>query len=451
MKKFKQIPNESIEYFDRGAFELLEVIEVNTNSANTDSEKYEEKPVASVLEMNAIELNGPINNLIESKGDMIRAVRGKKTIGFSHEKGVLFSKFIRNVYKIHQIKSRVSESFVKQLTFDWLIEVKEKGQAQSNFSSHLLSAIEESAVEHKIFYHVVCLLINKPFAIGNVEFGFFTKEYFKYFIEKSKIDNPNEDQKSQQDLFDKYPGRCYAMAHVRAENEKAKDIAFQSCGRAIDVLKICSPTLLAPQFECTFEIDKRLTRNTETEILVETIKEDREISFTLYGAGQPFSLTDDEMIQFKIRGLDVFNEFLLGLDSVHTELQKIILIAIQRLASSLTHKDLHQRIAEICSILESLLLLNDSGSMTEMVCRYFCRLVHSEPEVRKELDRIYKEFYGIRSSWIHHAKRNSIDLPKLAYLQYCTQKLLQVLITKSKTHTIKETILSEIDDALYRA
>ena len=446
MKTNQLISPEAIKYFDKEAFELVSLMDVVTNPKKIDQE-----PLASMAEANAIEWSGPIENFIESHGDMIRSIMGNKMIGFSHATGERFSKFVDNIQKTPQIRARVSKSFVKDLTFKWLVNTKEKGQAPSDFSSHLLTSIEEATNEYKIFYHVVCLFLNTPFSLGNVQFGFFTKEYFKVFADEWKANHLDNDVNAYEQLWEKYPGRCYAMMHVKAENERAKDIAFKYCSRAIDVLKICSPTLNVPQFECTFEIDKRLTRNTETEILVETVKNNRGLSVSLYGAGHPFSLTDGEMTQFKLRGLDVFDSFLQEFETDPTELKKMIVIAIERLASSFVLKDLHQRVAEICSILESLLLLNDSGSMTEIVCRYFRHLVHSEPDRRKELDKIYKKLYGIRSAWVHHAKRIQIDLAELSYLQQCVQRLLQVLIGKTKEHTTKETVLAEIDDALFNA
>lgn len=298
---------------------------------------------------------------------------------------------------------------------------------------------------------MVCLLLDEPFVVGRVQFGFFTREYFKHFVEQHEANHPNEDNHGYEDLWKTYSGRCFAMLPVNAEIEKAKEIAFKHCGLAVDVLKICSNTMIVPEFECTFEIDQRLSRNTRNEIIVEKIANEGELSISLYGAGQPFSMHKLQMQQFKERGLDDFSEFLLELEGEQSELQKMIVVAIQRLANAFTIKDLYYRIAEICSILESLLLVSDTGSMMDPVCKYFCRLVHSNPGDRKELDKLYRKIYSVRSAWVHHAKKSNFELSDLSLLQQATHALLRVLIYKTKSHSTKQTILEEIDEALYNA
>jgi hypothetical protein len=446
-----EIPSDAIAYFDKTAFELVAIMHMSMHRKENSKGVSTDKPVASILERPVIELSDPIGDFVESQGHMIQVSKKDRIIGFSHTTGELFTKFVKNVHKTHQIRSKVSESFLRDLIFNWLVATKEKGQSQSSFSSHLLSAIEDSVLEYKIFYHVVYLLLNKPFAFANVEFGFFTKEYFKYFIDRHRKNNPGKDPKEYADFWQKFAGRSYAMVHVKAESGRAKEIAFQYCSRAIDVLKICSPTLLVPEFDCPFDIDKRLTRNTETEILVQNIK-DHEVSVSMHAAAMPFSLTDAELVQFRERGLDTFARFLEDLESGRpSELQKMILIAIGRMAAAFTLKDLHQRIAEICSVLESLLLMNDTANMSDVVGRYFCRLVHSDANKKRELEKLYKNLYKIRSAWVHHAIRSELSLGELSYFQMCAQRLLQVLIFKTKNHTSKQTILAEIDEKLYNA
>lgn len=132
MKNNSAVSNETIAYFDNEIFELLSIMETITNAPPIKSES-----LGSVLEMNALELNGPIGGLIETQGDMIHSIRNGSSVGFSDQTGPRFRKFINNIYRTPQIKSKASEAFIKEITFKWLVDTKRSGQAASNFSSYL--------------------------------------------------------------------------------------------------------------------------------------------------------------------------------------------------------------------------------------------------------------------------------------------------------------------------
>ncbi len=70
---------------------------------------------------------------------------------------------------------------------------------------------------------------------------------------------------------------------------------------------------------------------------------------------------------------------------------------------------------------------------------------------RNAITKLLKDMYDVRSGWLHHAEQNKFEMNDLHKLQRAVHSLLIVLIQKSQTHTDKQSILSEIDDAIIEA
>lgn len=439
-KQNKTIPDQTVKYFDTATFKLLELITIERVSVSSNN------PVSSIQEMNIHEISS-VGKMLERQGHSIYEIDKGEKIGFSEKNGIEFYKFVRNVYQIHQIKQRTSEEYIENVTFEWLISTKKNGKADSNFSSHLLTKIDEAVKEYKIFYLIQYLHIDQSFKIGEIEISFFTKDYFNRF---SELAVDKSVQNDYTEFGKRYSGKVYAMCLVKSEIERAKQLGLEECTLAVDILKICSITLVIPSYPCSFGIDVKLNRNTDNELIVERI-DPQQLSISSYGSGNPFILNGKQMVGFKERGLEVFSEFLKSLSFERTELEQIILQSMQRLSQALSVTDLHQRIADLFSILESILLMNDSGNMTDTVCKYLCRLLFKNHIEREQSIKLYKELYKVRSAWVHHAKQIKFDEKNLAKLQMYVHRVLIVLIKKTKTHQEKESVLREIDIAILSA
>ena len=129
----------------------------------------------------------------------------------------------------------------------------------------------------------------------------------------------------------------------------------------------------------------------------------------------------------------------------------MIINSIKRFSEALSKTDLNQRVVEIYTILESLLIKDDSVSILDNLTKYCSKLVAKEAEERKEIISLLKEMYKVRSSLVHHGVNKVFEIENLRKLQLILLALLQVLITKSDKHKTKFSILNDIDDAIMNA
>jgi Apea-like HEPN len=153
-----------------------------------------------------------------------------------------------------------------------------------------------------------------------------------------------------------------------------------------------------------------------------------------------------------VNGLTEFGDFVLHTEGKElSELENIIITGIISFSKAISNPDLHQRIVEIFSIFEFLLLKDEDQPIIESVTRYCSKLTSKSVEERKEIISLLKELYKVRSGMIHHAKRKKINNNKLTLFQVTLLVLLRKLINKSKTHKTKLSLIDEIDLEILKA
>ncbi len=134
-----------------------------------------------------------------------------------------------------------------------------------------------------------------------------------------------------------------------------------------------------------------------------------------------------------------------------SELRSLIYNAIQNFSKAIANHDLHERITQVFTVLESLLLPNDESAIIESVCKYLPKLISKDITEREKIVGVVKEMYKVRSAMIHHAKRKEFEMSNLSFLQVCTQCLILQLIALTDHKLTKKEILKDIDDLINRA
>jgi hypothetical protein len=371
-------------------------------------------------------------------------------LSFSSDKE--FQKLINEILKDKDINSLISKDFIERKAFYWFLKTYKDKKAESNFSSYILNEMQNSIEELKVHYSMLYLNISHPFQIGNVKFEFFTKAYFDSLVNNFRINNPEKLENPYESMRNDYQGKVYATYVVKAESEKAKEIALEQCSLAVDVLKMCSDTIDLPQARLSFDIDSRTKESIRNEVLLTRPKSiDPTFSINIYRLPTEHRITEQEWGRMKLRQIADFHNFLLSLKGENSELEKLILNGIKRYGNAISNSNIHQRVVELFTILESLLLPNKNTPIIDSVCKYCSKLVFKQPNNRKDIIELLRSMYDVRSSLIHHAKEITFPIDDLRKLQYTVIILLANLIKKCEKHKTKQSLLTEIDDAILSA
>jgi len=304
---------------------------------------------------------------------------------------------------------------------------------------------KKSCTSDSIYYFpVLNLHIPNPFKIGNIQFTYFTKEYFDAKWEKTK-ENINSSKIDFDKFYRKYQGRVFASTRVKAEPNRAKTLAFNECSLAVDVLKMYTPTILFPSNECLVDLEERININYQSDYLCQRIEKPDELGVTMSARNNPFILTENHLLQFFQSGLSDFSNFLSN-NSV-SELSSLIKQSISFYSTAISTFDLHFRIAQLITISESILLEDDRKHNLEKYCKTrFDSLLNSNDTKKSEIfTTILTNMYQIRHKIMHKAIRLSIDLKSLSVFQISLIELLLRIIYLEKNIKKKEELILFID------
>lgn len=157
--------------------------------------------------------------------------------------------------------------------------------------------------------------------------------------------------------------------------------------------------------------------------------------------------------EYRKQGLDAVSKLLqkLPVEKKQTELQRLVVRSLRRFASALSEHNLHRRIADLFTVLESLLLIDQNAPIMDSVTKYLSKLIYKDLEERKQCIALVKKMYAVRSMYLHHAKEESFETGELAHLQVNVLLLVVKMITKSIDYETKAELFKEIDDAIIAA
>lgn len=366
--------------------------------------------------------------------------------GFDKEQYTRFSKLIQNLHSTEYLNQKVSSKFIEAESFNWVIEVYTKQQANSNLYDYLIKKSDTEVKQHTFYFPVLNLEIEQPFKIGNAEFTYFTKEYFDnlYKSLKSKDDTYTEENFAQ--IFRKdFQGQVLAKVTVIAERDKAEEIAKQDSEIAVDVLKLYSESATVPERKTMFDLNYKLGYQVQSNFL--TQKPNESLAINIQFNNQSYNVTQRLYESAYKSGLKVFSDYI----SLRKkdELHEIIIQSIHLFGTAISNWDLHLRCVNLITLLESIFLKADeSNDMERKTKARLAKTLTNQHQEKERLKTIFSNIYQVRHKMIHKARRIEIDTKVLSEVQMNMVNLFLKLIelnTKSGFKD-KETMIQKLNE-----
>lgn len=347
--------------------------------------------------------------------------------------------FVNQIYKEKKISDLICFSFLEKIVFKYIIDTKITGHACKDFCAYIIDEISNCVKEFEVHFKILYLDIGSNFKFGNVNFEYVDQNYFQ--------------GNRKLEYYEDFRGNVFVSTIVKAEKGKAQEIAFKKCSLAVDCLKLFFDIIIIPEDRLSFDIDCRTKESEENEVIFFENSDRSKISTSNYRIPTHQNMSSQQFKIFEERGIAKYNLFLKQIDEKEnlTELELSIVNSIQLFAKALYQNNLNQRIVELFTQLESLVLSSSNEPILNSLTKYISKLVTRNIEERKFIISLLKEMYGIRSSYIHHAKEQQINIENLGKFQFCIHNLISKLIELSTSHDTKATILKQIDDAILEA
>ncbi len=439
----------NIEEINRIGYEFVTKLKCLEKNENKHERKGSLKHLPIILDLSDRIVDSPIivRTLDHNLSDFQIAIESKgEKFGFANDEYKNFYSFVINISLASNYSTIVSKEFIEEQILKWILDVHLNKKSNIDLYQHLQEVVN-NAIEESIYYFpVLNLHIPKSFKIGEVELTFFTKEYFdglwnrrKEIVEYSKKEFDN--------IYRKYQGTVYASVKVKAESKKAKEIGFEKCSTAIDILKMFTPTIMFPSRKCYVDLEERININYKSNFLIRSTELPDELDISMSAKNDPFILDDIGLKNLQNAGLEIFSKFLLS-NNIDLELYRLIKQSIVLFSRAISTFDLHFRVAQLITILESLLLEDDRKYKLEKYCKNRCceLLFSSNIDDKEKCNMNLSNMYQIRHKIIHKAIRLNINLTELKDFQILLIELFKSLIHLNNQINTKSELLILIDN-----
>lgn len=429
------------DYLNKEVFKYISLVQVatfnSTSTAHNGSISQRKTQNFTLFESEEVIISQKLGQTVVSKS--FNLVKEGISFQITESDYPNYLNFLNQIYKDKKISDLISFSFLEKIVFKYIIDTKRTNQAAKDFCNYIIDEINNSVKEFEVHFKILYLDIESNFKLGNVNFEYVDENYFQ--------------GNRKLEYYEDFRGNVLVSTLVTAEKQKAQEIAFKKCSLAVDCLKLFFDIIIVPEERLSFDIDSRTKESDENEVIFFENSDRSKISVNNFRIPTHQNINKYQFEIFEKRGISKFNLFLKQIDETEnlTELDLTIINSIQLFARAIYQNNLNKRVVELFTLLESLVLSDSNEPVLNSLTKYISKLVTKNIEERKFIISLLKEMYGIRSSYVHHAKQREINIQNLGKFQYYIHILITILIELSKSHTKKDTILKEIDDAILAA
>ncbi|WP_291866511.1 HEPN domain-containing protein [Maribacter sp.] len=353
-----------------------------------------------------------------------------------------YYKFITEILALKQFENIVSDDYLKQKGFLWIVNIHINNKAEKNLLEYIYDELAKDVKETTYYFPLINMYIDEKFSIGNSTVTYFNQEYFDNLWRKFTDENTSQTKEDFDKVYRKYQGRVFLSLKIRAESEKGGGLAYQRASFFADILKLLSPTIGFPNEECAVDIDKRMPY--ESEFLSSDDTNEYGFSITLSAKQKPLH-PPKEMIKAFQPLLDTFGNLIDKKNK--NELDELCMRMIQYFSKAISDNDLHVRVTNLITIIESIFLLDkETYGMAKMVKKrmgYF--LYKNNVNQKFEFIESLTSMYQIRNKMIHKSNRKYIELNKLKDLQVNILETLHQVVLKSDIFKSKKELIKDLD------
>ena len=351
------------------------------------------------------------------------------SLGFNETEYLKFESLIKKLLSLDYLNKIVTFNFIETEAFNWVIDVYKKQKAESNLYDYLLASIDKKVKPKTFYFPVLNLEIEEAFAVGNVEFTYFTKEYFDNLYETSKKKDKTITKENFQQIFRKdFQGQVLAKVTIKAESNKAEEIAKTYAEISVDVLKLYSDSAIVPEKKTMFDLNFRLGYQVQTNFLTEEPDGlENGLAISMQFNNRPFNFSQRHYLSANQSGLKIFSDYISIKKS--DELHEIIIQSIHLFGSAISNWDLHLRCVNLITILESIFLKDDErGDMERKTKARLSKILTNQNNEKERIKTLFSNVYQVRHKMIHKAKRINIDFKELSEAQMMMVNLFLRLI-----------------------
>jgi hypothetical protein len=340
-----------------------------------------------------------------------------------------------------ELRGLVTESFILDQLFNWLRETLERKRSDS-IGEFVSRCCDSAIADHEIWIPVYKAYSSADLTIGDVEFKPITRDLLDLWFNRPSSDPLMQERVKQfeHETRSKHQGSLAVCVKLRAQKEKASQLAIEKALTAIALLRFLSPAnwscgvksyalpfgMENVESWCSFEMLDGRIKSIETKAVNE---------------GPDVWIVDGMRARFP----DILGLLSALASPGDTEFHRTLFEAVLIYSRNSTTTDPASKLVFILVALESVLLKDSSEPIQGNLGERMAFIIGSTLEERREIVRTVKKTYGMRSEFIHHGQSpDDIEIFQ-RFLGYAWSCLLQLLRLRDK-FTSRIELLGQLDD-----
>lgn len=368
---------------------------------------------------------------------------GNKRLGLANEFDHV-REIIAKIQKMAWVRAHLSESFLEDTLFSWSLD-RYSQQTSKQFIDYLTDKVGKAITNREVWIPLSNLIIECPFAIGDVHLRTITKgmiDKFESGASDAKPQSAAQIGRGLERVRKEYQGYAAAVVTVRAEQERAFELALQTAEAAVGLLRMYSLAAIEPQLICRTTI-LGAERNSETSALF--VKDGRVVGIEKRIMDQPstWELSTAQITEIRKIGLDDFAVLLR--EPAKTEFQAKVRDAILLYSKSTLTNDSSDKLVYQLTALESVFLKDRSEPIQLNLAERLAMVTKGTLEERKKVIQNIKRIYEMRSRYLHHGT-TSTDWDLVRAFMITAYSGLQVAFENYKKFNRVAEFAQAIDD-----
>lgn len=303
-------------------------------------------------------------------------------------------RLVESMQAARPLRDTVSRETLRDLIADWVWERLVRS-SQESMCDHVLPRVNNRIDTYTIVIPIHELFVEQEFDVGRVRIVRLSEARLADWISEPQADP------ATRDVWAQVVGRAAATLTLRAERRRAYEVAFDEAEVALAALRSYSEGVLVPnrRSHCTV-----LGQENAHKRIHFVVKQGRMVG--LEQAFHPLGGTswqiDAATLNWMLReqGLAVLSDLIRS--TKRTEFQEEVLRSIVQYSRSALAERTEEKLLYVLAAMESVLLRSNSEPIQANLGPRVAYLTADSLPDRKEVVRIVRRAYDLRSRWVHH-------------------------------------------------
>jgi hypothetical protein len=373
--------------------------------------------------------------------------------GLSEISHIHLIKVASTIQSLSAFREICSCEYVQKIIFLWLTRKFCDDKFTIEFTLFFIESLNSDVIETTTWIPIANLEVEISFKIANSEIRPISKKIIDVWSEM--FNAVKNDEKSSvgsvsHHIKTEFQGLAAVVTTVTAESSYAKQISIENAQTIISVLSIFSGAVLIPDIKCLTNL-KGFEHEAVSNAFIEFNRKQGQV-FTFESAiaekaaTRTMRLSKKDIAELQAIGLDKLSSLLIKKSL--SEFERQVLHSVLLYAKAAFTSDPTEKIIYILTSLESLLLKSDTEPIQHNLSDRFSIFYGKDINEKKELIKILKEIYEIRSRYLHHGQsRGELDL--ISNFLWHVRLFYLKLLHFTESYTSKEQFLTSIDDQKY--